>query len=270
MASVASASFTRVTTLVLLARATAASLVGTRDFGSVVAAAALPERRARVCRLAISEAAPPRLELPIHAALLPDPLPALPVLDASEELLVQSGRCLRWQQPPNQQTPFGSGFAVQELHADADEVFDALSAFGRYPELISTVRTATEYAAPEGADDEPPNVSRYRFVVSRIRLVLNVCFAVDAAQRYASWRLDKPSWVLDDSTGYWRVQQLPERPGVLRVWFCVSVQLSPIVPNFVVGLVSRLGLRKATRWLKALEQPPAEQPPPEQPPASAV
>ena len=91
---------------------------------------------------------------------------------------------------------------------------------------------------------------RYSFLVSRIRLVLNVRFAVDSPQRYASWVLDRPSWVLDDSTGYWRVQPIPERPGVSRVWFCVAVKLKPLVPRFVVGLVSRLGLAKATRWLK--------------------
>ena len=184
-------------------------------------------------------------------------LPVLPVLDASEEMLVQSGQCLRWQQPPDAENPAGSGFAVQELDADADDVWDAVRSFSRYPELITTVRTATAYDAPEGGDDEPANVCRYSFLVSRIRLILNVRFVVDDSQRYVSWRLDRPSWVLDDSTGYWRVEPIPERPGKVRVWFCVGVRLKRVVPRFVVSLVSRLGLSKATKWLKDLGAAPA-------------
>ena len=194
-----------------------------------------------------------RLSLPSHNQE-GSALPALPVLDAAEEQLVQSGLCLRWQQPPDKSNPLGRGFAVQELCADADEVWQSVSAFSRYAELISTVRSATAYDPPDDVDEEPANICRFRFIVSRIRLVLNVRFAVDDAQRYASWRLDRSSWVLDDSTGYWRVQPVPDRPGRVRVWFCVSVQLNPLVPGFVVRLVSRLGLSKATKWLKDLEQ----------------
>ena len=68
-------------------------------------------------------------------------------------------------------------------------------------------------------------------------------------------QLDKPSWVLADSTGYWRVVPCADRPGVVRVWFCVSVRLKARVPGFVIQLVSRLGLAKATRWLADLEAP---------------
>ena len=192
---------------------------------------------------------------PVPRVILPsrEQIPALPILDASEELLVKRGICLRWQQPPDVRNPVGRGFAVQELRADADKVWNSVSAFERYAELISTVRSATAYAAAQTDLDEPPDACRYSFLVSRIRLVLNVRLTVNEAQRYASWRLDQPSWVLNDSTGYWRVQCLPERAGVVRVWFCVSVRLKPLVPAFVVALVSRFGLTKATKWLKDLE-----------------
>ena len=51
------------------------------------------------------------------------------------------------------------------------------------------------------------------------------------------------------------MQHLPERPGVSRVWFYVSVELKEFVPGFVVQLVSKLGLKKASSWVKDLEQP---------------
>ena len=60
--------------------------------------------------------------------------------------------------------------------------------------------------------------------------------------------------MLSDSTGYWHVQALPGRPGHIRVWFVAAVVLTPFVPNFVVRLVSRLGLQKAPGRPPAAQQ----------------
>lgn len=183
-------------------------------------------------------------------------MPPLPQLSEDEVKVLRNNWRLRWQQPPKT-GGVGSGFAVCELRADADDVWRAVSAFERYPELISTVRTAEPYEADPAAVEPPPvagnSVSRFSFLVSRIRLKLDVRFTVDDAQRYAMWQLDRQSWVLSDSTGYWHVEPCVDRPGFVRVWFCVSVKLSKRVPGFVVRLVSRLGLSKATKWLKDLE-----------------
>lgn len=187
-------------------------------------------------------------------------LPELPLLTDEEEQIVRSGERLRWQQAPGAGGE-GCGFAVQELLADIDDVWTALSAFDQYAALISTVRTATQYEPPEDVGEEPENVCRYRFLVSRLRLQLDVRFSVVEPRRFALWRLDKPSWVLADSTGYWHVEPCAGRPEAVRVWFCVSVRLNPRVPKLVVRLVSRLGLDKATRWLGALE-PGSEGKPP--------
>ena len=59
---------------------------------------------------------------------------------------------------------------------------------------------------------------------------MNVRFATDAAQRYIAWRLDKSSWVLEDSTGYWRVVDVADRPGYVRVYFCVAESDGETVP----------------------------------------
>ena len=55
-------------------------------------------------------------------------------------------------------------------------------------------------------------------------------------------------------TGYWFVEPVLDRPDMSRVWFCVSVRLNKRVPGFVVSLVSRLGLKKATSWLGDLPE----------------
>ena len=206
------------------------------------------------CAIAAAER---MLELPDSDAVARDGArypPTLPLLDEEEEALVRSGGRLRWQQPPGPGGE-GIGFAVQELHADVADVWQAVSAFSDYDELISTVRTVTPYDPPEEVP-RASNVCHYSFLVSRLRLRLDVRFTVNDAQRYALWQLDQPSWVLADSTGYWRVVPCADRPGVVRVWFCVSVRLRTRVPKFVIGLVSRLGLDKATRWLGQLEAKP--------------
>ena len=71
------------------------------------------------------------------------------------------------------------------------------------------MRSVTRYDGPSEVTDTD---GRYTFLVSRIRLRLDVRFTVDEANRFAAWQLDKPSWVLNDSTGYWRVEACADRP----------------------------------------------------------
>ena len=47
---------------------------------------------------------------------------------------------------------------------------------------------------------------------------------------------------------------MADRPGYARVWFSVAVALNKYVPGFVVGLISRLGLKKATSWIGDLSE----------------
>ena len=50
------------------------------------------------------------------------------------------------------------------------------------------------------------------------------------------------------------METLADRPGYARVWFSVAVALNKYVPGFVVGLISRLGLKKATSWIGDLAE----------------
>jgi hypothetical protein len=157
-----------------------------------------------------------------------------------------------WQQAPGADGE-GRGFAALELKANEDDVWRAVSDFGRYDKLIKIVRMATPYGTPPGTRGTPANVSRFSFFVSKILLRMDVRFTVDKANRYAAWQLDKSSWALSDSTGYWRVEPCADRPGIVRVWFCVRVRLAAHVPGFITQEVSRCGLDRATRWLRNLE-----------------
>uniref|UniRef100_A0A7S0NQI3 Coenzyme Q-binding protein COQ10 START domain-containing protein n=1 Tax=Calcidiscus leptoporus TaxID=127549 RepID=A0A7S0NQI3_9EUKA len=122
-------------------------------------------------------------------------------------------------------------------------VWRCIRNFDSYDTLIGTVKRVSRY----DPEVNVPGTMCYNFLVSRIRLQLNVRWRLDDSQRYASWTLERPSWVLADSSGFWHVQELPEQ-GTVRVWFFAAVALKARVPGFVVGLVSRLGLRKACSW----------------------
>ena len=50
------------------------------------------------------------------------------------------------------------------------------------------------------------------------------------------------------------METLADRPCYARVWFSVAVALNKYVPGFVVGLISRLGLKKATSWIGDLAE----------------
>ncbi len=221
-------------------------------------------------------------------------LSPLPTLTEEEEARLVAGERVHRQQLAK---GYGNGFSVYEMVCDPDTAWSAVTDFGRYNEVISTVRTASEVEP-----DEPggPGSVCFRFIVSRLRLVLQVRFLLEEARRRASWKLDRPrcalrappppppaapahrpptrhcrhapaspatalifpptpplarSFVLADSTGYWQVEPVgPRGDRRIRVWFCVAVRLSARVPSFVISLVSRLGLQKATRWVKDLDE----------------
>ena len=172
--------------------------------------------------------------------------PTLPVLNATDLARLANGRRVTFQDFDGKQ---GSGFAVQVVYASPDDVWSRVSNFEAYDDLIGTVREARAYTPASQVD----GTACYSFVVSRIRLKLNVRFCVVEEERYAYWKLERKSWVLSDSDGFWYVEPVDGKPGRVRVWFCVGIVLNPLVPGFVVSLVSRLGLKKAFSWVSSMD-----------------
>ena len=136
-----------------------------------------------------------------------------------------------------------------------------VTAYHRYVELIKTCRSATRYECCNReselpivpcAVDAPCEADGvcYQFIVSRLRLNLSVRFVTDDSLRYASWVLDRPTWVLRDSTGFWHVEPLDG--GRVRIWFSVAVLLNPGIPSFVTWCARR---PRAARRLRADPRP---------------
>lgn len=190
----------------------------------------------------------------------PGPAPVLPTLSEEQTRALAAGERVELQNF-DEATGSGEGFAVHEVRADAEEIWQVVTAYHRYVELIKTCRSATRYECCNReselpivpcAVDAPCEADGvcYQFIVSRLRLNLSVRFVTDDSLRYASWVLDRPTWVLRDSTGFWHVEPLDG--GRVRIWFSVAVLLNPGIPSFVTWCARR---PRAARRLRADPRP---------------
>lgn len=183
--------------------------------------------------------------------------PLLPVLSVREELTLREGERVEHVVMPRGST--GSGMSVQDVRADPDDVFRAVSSFSEYASRIKTVRTVT-------VSSQSGRTTKALIEVSRFKLKLYVNFTTYDTARYVAWTLDRdiPTPFIRECVGYWYVEDLGEaRPGWSRVWFVVRVRLRPFVPKIIEALVARVGLRRATTWIQSLSEgrPPGADPP---------
>ena len=210
----------------------------------------------------------------------PGPKPVVPTLREADLRKLDAGKRVQRQDLVGGS---GSGYAVQDIRADPDKVWRHISDFTAYDRLIGTVRTAQAYSPTQVipgtgcyrftvsrlrlcldvrfcVDDDlryaywtleqPSWVSCHHLALDCGRRFITICASCtrrhpsDLLSIDSEWHGTLATQVLSDSTGFWHVEQLEEKPGYVRVWFCAAVVLAPVVPNFVVRLVSRLGLQK--------------------------
>lgn len=207
---------------------------------------AAPQSRIRCAARATRS--PARLCAPVEAPELDTfgSAPLLPLLSVREELRLREGERVEHVVMPRGST--GSGLSVQDVRANAADVFRAVSSFGEYASLIKTVRNVS-ISAHSGTN------TKALIEVSRFKLKLYVNFTTYGPAQYVAWTLDRdrPTPFIRECVGYWYVEDLGEaRPGWTRVWFVVRVRLRPFVPKIIEMLVARVGLRRATTWIQLL------------------
>lgn len=167
--------------------------------------------------------------------------PPLPELSEEEEELVLQG--LRLQKQTRDETG-GGGFSVQEIHAPADLVWQKLRALEEYPEMIKTVRRSAIY-------EETDESVKAKITVSRFRIPLYVEFSSNPPAMCMPWKLDTNhrNILLKESHGFWLVEPTAEQ-GTCRVWFSVSATLRSGIPKVIERIAEKLGLYKASNWVK--------------------
>lgn len=144
----------------------------------------------------------------------------------------------------------GNGFVVMDLEASPETVWSLLLDFERYPEMISTVRSA---ALRPGSTLER---ARATFVLSKFLLEVNVVHQFDRRRQQLRFCLDSASQnlIMKQADGFWYVET-PDvaeglKPGHVRIWFGASIRVSRIVPRWVTDYAAQRALRRATAWLR--------------------
>jgi len=166
----------------------------------------------------------------------------LPALNTRERLALAAGERIQKQ---NRDGRAGYGIVVVDVQASADDVFDELTKFEEYANMIPTVRKADVYSAT-------PKKVVAEFAVSRFALRFNVVHSIMREQRLIKFELDdsRANLVMKKANGFWHVQSPPDRPGYARVWLSAEVVASMLVPTVVVDYAAKRALPRATRWLQ--------------------
>eukprot|EP01038_Epipyxis_sp_PR26KG_P015784 gene15784-21376_t len=140
----------------------------------------------------------------------------------------------------------GTGLIVLEVNASADKVFQTLTRFRDYKELISTVKSARVISTTSDR-----TVSEYYLSKFMLRVIVEQTVIAD--QRIIKFGLSKnhKNGVLQTAEGFWYVEEPKDRPeGTCRVWLSASLIASPLVPSFIIDYAAKRSMPKATNWIK--------------------
>jgi hypothetical protein len=184
-----------------------------------------------------------------HQGVLPRPPqpPTTPELSSEDlEKLAQGEPVMHQLKEASGENAGGQGVAVLDIHAEPSVVWALITDFDRYEERVPNVMQCD---VVERAGEH----IKVHFVIG-IPLV-PIEYWVDDTYRpdagYLTWTLDySKTSDFDDTTGFWVVQALPDRPGWSRAFYSVRVKARGWVPPPVEAAFSRFGLTRSTEWLK--------------------
>ncbi len=140
----------------------------------------------------------------------------------------------------------GRGMAVQDVAATPAQVWSRIVAYDRYPDWVRYVAECEVY-------EEQGRHIKTRFVLKGLGFSYE--YFIDHTYRpdrgYMTWTLDYDRQSdLDDSVGYWFVEPHPTRQGWTRLYYSVELTLKKQMPEFIVEIATKKGLKEATGWVK--------------------
>jgi len=168
----------------------------------------------------------------------------------------------------------GSGYVVLDVKAPPHVVWECLLDFETYPQTIPTVRDVqffssnklnSGYHAEIPIDPSTgrelrhygtPSTTRAAFCLSKFRLNIAAIhnYRPHPSGDYMIFTLDPECTnpVLQNAKGIWHTQRNPDGRGEdwTRVWLLCDVQISPMLPSFIVEYTAQRAMPRATAWLK--------------------
>ena len=174
--------------------------------------------------------------------------PTLPTLSAEDRATHAKGRAVRHARPAKgpEDHGVGTGVAVIDVHAPSDVVWHEVADVGGYARVIENMKEAEVY-------ERKGNHVKARFIVGA--LGLNAEYFIDHTilkdDKCITWSLDYSRLSdIDESVGYWCLQDVPEKPGWTRLYYSIQTKMGGIVPGFIEDMIKEQGLNKATDWVK--------------------
>ena len=135
----------------------------------------------------------------------------LPYLNHEDKILLAAGEIIEKQDRNGSR---GLGIVVVDIKSSPDLVFEALTRFGMYQDMIPIVRSSKIISS-----DHINTVAEFTF--SRFLLRVNVKHTIFKQQRLIKFTLDptRVNLVFKEATGFWHVDIPRDRPeGYCRVY----------------------------------------------------
>ena len=167
----------------------------------------------------------------------------LPFLDSQDKRMLAAGEMIEKQYRNGSR---GTGLVVVDIHFSPNVVFDTLTQFSRYQNMIPIVRSS-KIRNSDGV------TTMVEYVFARFFLHVNVKHTVLQQQRVVRFTLDpnRVNPVFREAEGFWHVQIPSDRPdGYCRVYLSGQIVTREIVPAPIIEYAATRTLSKATKWLK--------------------
>lgn len=172
------------------------------------------------------------------------PRPTLTAADLAE--LAAGEPVLKQEQTASGTGAAGRGIGIQDVHADPATIWARITDYGAYPRMVDHVKECQLY-------DRAGDHFKVRFVIGAplISIEYFIDHTFHQEQGWMTWRLDYTRHSdFDDTVGFWRVDPLPDKPGWSRVFYSADVKAAGWVPPPIEQAFAKIGLSKATAWVK--------------------
>ena len=167
----------------------------------------------------------------------------LPYLNSQDKMLLASGEMIQKQERNEYR---GTGLVVIDIKSYPDVVYDTLTRFSKYQDMIPVVRSSKIVSS-----DDVNVLSE--FTLSKFLLRVNVKHTLLKEQRLIKFSLDSTqlNFVFKEAEGFWHVQIPTDRPeGYCRVYLSIQIVAHKMVPPIILDYAASRALSRATTWLK--------------------
>jgi ribosome-associated toxin RatA of RatAB toxin-antitoxin module len=167
----------------------------------------------------------------------------LPELTTQDKMILAAGEMIE-KQYRNGYT--GTGFVVVDIQLSPDVVFDTLTQFAKYQDMIPIVKSSTIISSDGGT-------TMAEYVFTRFLLSVNVKHTVLEQQRMVKFTLDpnRTNPIFREAKGFWHVEIPTDRQeGYCRIYLSAQVVIHKIVPTLLIDYAATTALSRGTKWLK--------------------